>query len=275
MSNAIPTLAPAGPVPRPDRTPRRRSPALTMPTWLISLGSLALLMTLWELAVAVGLVSPRELPPPSQVAEAGWTLLTTQNLLSDVAISVGRALVGFVLGSAVAIVVALGTGRSAPVRRLLEPALQVLRPIPALAWVPFSILWFGIGEGQKVFVIALGVFFPVWLNTHLGVARTPQRYLNVARTLGATRRDLFLRVSLPAALPLTVAGLRQGIALAFLLLVAAELTGATAGLGALISQAHLLFRPDLMIVGLMALGVLGASVDFLFARTARRLVPWS
>lgn len=244
-------------------------------SWLLSIGSLAVVLALWELVVAVGLVSARHAPPPSRVAAAGLDLLSSGGLLGDLMISVERALAGYVVGSVVAVAVALATGRSPLIRGLLEPTLQVLRPIPALAWVPFSILWFGIGEGQKVFVIALGVFFPVWLNAHLGVAGTSVRYLNVARTLGATRRDLFLRVSLPAALPLTVAGLRQGIALAFLLLVAAELTGATSGLGALISQAHLLFRPDQMIVGLLLLGALGAVVDFLFARAARRLVHWS
>jgi ABC-type nitrate/sulfonate/bicarbonate transport system permease component len=257
------------------RLPRPISRGSLHSSWLLSIGSLAVVLAVWELVVAVGLVSPRHLPPPSRVATAGLDLLTSGGLLGDLAISVGRALAGYVIGSVVAVAVALATGRSPLIRGLLEPTLQVLRPIPALAWVPFSILWFGIGEGQKVFVIALGVFFPVWLNSHLGVAGTPARYLNVARTLGATRRDLFLRVSLPAALPLMVAGLRQGIALAFLLLVAAELTGASSGLGALISQAHLLFRPDQMIVGLVLLGVLGAVVDFLFARAARRLVPWS
>lgn len=246
-----------------------------LPSWLLPIASLAAVVALWELVVFTGLVPARQAPPPSAVLAAGAELLQAGTLVGDVLISVRRALTAYVVGSAIAIAVALFTGRSTLVRGLVEPTLQVLRPIPALAWVPFSILWFGIGEGQKLFVIALGVFFPVWLNTHLGVAGTPLRYLNVGRTLGANRLDLFLRVSLPAAMPFAVAGLRQGIALAFLLLVAAELTGASTGLGALISQSHLLFRADRMAVGLLLLGLIGAGVDYAFARAARRLVPWS
>ncbi|MCZ2825034.1 MULTISPECIES: ABC transporter permease [unclassified Modestobacter] len=271
MASAVASARPqAGPDER-----RRLTPPVRLPSWLLPIGSLTVTVAVWELVVTTGLVSARDAPPPSAVLAAGLDLLQAGTLVNDVLISGRRALTAYVVGSALAIAVALFTGRSRVVRGLLEPTLQILRPIPALAWVPFSILWFGIGEGQKLFVIALGVFFPVWLNTHLGVAGTPLRYLNVARTLGANRRDLFFRVSLPAALPFAVAGLRQGIALAFLLLVAAELTGASTGLGALIAQSHLLFRADRMVVGLILLGLIGAAVDFLFSRAARRLVPWS
>lgn len=259
----------------PRATPAVRRQPRALPSWLLAVGSLAAAVALWETVIRIGLLPARLLPPPSAVVAAGGELLAAGTLVADVGVSVRRALLAFVVGSGVAVIVALGTGRSRVVRGVLEPLLQVLRPIPGLAWVPFSILWFGIGEGQKLFVIAFGVFFPVWLNTHLGVANTPARFVNVARTLGATRRDLFFRVGLPAALPFAVAGLRQGIALAFLLLVAAELTGASSGLGALISQAHLLFRADRMVVGLVTLGVLGAAVDFIFSGIVRRLVHWS
>lgn len=160
------------------------------------------------------------------------------------------------------------------VRLLLEPVIQVLRPIPGIAWIPFAILWFGVGEVPKLFIISLGVFFPVWLSTHVGVQATRSQYVEAAQSLGLGAHELFYRVVLPAALPSIVTGLRQGLAIAFILVVAAELTGASTGLGNLISQSHLTFRTDRMLVGLALLGVLGALVDFGFSRLARRLVHW-
>jgi NitT/TauT family transport system permease protein/sulfonate transport system permease protein len=192
----------------------------------------------------------------------------------DVYWSVRRALTGLVTGSLLGIVVGLFTGRVLAVRLLLEPVIQVLRPIPGIAWIPFAILWFGVGEVPKLFIISLGVFFPVWLSTHVGVIATRSQYVEAAQSLGAGKRELFYRVVLPATLPSIVTGLRQGLAIAFILVVAAELTGASSGLGNLISQSHLIFRTDRMLVGLALLGVLGALVDFGFSRLARWIVHW-
>lgn len=241
---------------------------------VFAFGALCAQVAVWEIVVRAGLIDPLVLPPPSSVLRAAMQLVADGTLIADLTTSTRRALMGYVLGSAAAIPIGMITGSWRVGAVLFEPLLQLLRPIPALAWVPFSILWLGIGESQKLFVIALGVFFPVWLNTHIGMGNTPQRYVDVARTLGCNRLDLLVRVGLPAALPYVVAGLRQGIALAFLLLVAAELTGAEAGLGALISQSHLLYRTDRMLVGLLALGVLGAAVDLAFSKVARRVVFW-
>jgi len=241
---------------------------------LLSLASLALFCAIWEAASRAGLISDRLIPPPSDVAEAAWELLREGTLLRDVYWSSRRALTGLLLGSGVGILVGLFTGRIAAVRLLLEPVIQVLRPIPGIAWIPFAILWFGVGEIPKLFIIALGVFFPVWLSTHVGVMRTRLQYVEAAQSLGLAPHELFHRVVLPAALPSIVTGLRQGLAIAFILVVAAELTGASTGLGNLISQSHLAFRTDRMLVGLALLGVLGALVDFGFSRLARKLVHW-
>lgn len=241
---------------------------------LLSLGSLALFCVLWEVASRAGLISDRLIPAPSEVAQAAWKLLEDGQLLRDVYWSGRRALSGLVTGSVIAILVGLFTGRVTVVRLLLEPIIQVLRPIPGIAWIPFAILWFGVGEAPKLFIISLGVFLPVWLSTHVGVMATRPQYVEAAQSLGASRHELFFRVVLPAALPSIVTGLRQGLAIAFILVVAAELTGASAGLGNLISQSHLIFRTDRMLVGLALLGVLGALVDFGFSRLARWLVHW-
>jgi len=241
---------------------------------LLSLASLTLFCVAWEGASRAGLISNRLIPPPTHVGEAAWELFTEGVLLRDVYWSSRRALAGLVTGSLLGVVVGLFTGRVLPVRLLLEPVIQVLRPIPGIAWIPFAILWFGVGEVPKLFIISLGVFFPVWLSTHVGVMATRSQYVEAAQSLGIGKHEMFYRVVLPAALPSIVTGLRQGLAIAFILVVAAELTGASAGLGNLISQSHLTFRTDRMLVGLALLGVLGAFVDFGFSRLARRLVHW-
>jgi len=242
--------------------------------FFLSLASLTLFCLLWEGASRTGVISDRLIPAPTEVAQAAWELFNEGILSRDVYWSVRRALTGLVTGSVLGIVVGLFTGRVLVVRLLLEPVIQVLRPIPGIAWIPFAILWFGVGEVPKLFIISLGVFFPVWLSTHVGVIATRSQYVEAAQSLGAGKRELFYRVVLPATLPSIVTGLRQGLAIAFILVVAAELTGASSGLGNLISQSHLIFRTDRMLVGLALLGVLGALVDFGFSRLARWIVHW-
>ncbi len=240
---------------------------------LLPLVSLALAIVVWEVAVRVT-DSSALIPPPTEVLTAAGELWESGVLQEGILWSTRRALLGFAAGASLAVVVGLLTGRVALLRILLQPLIQVLRPIPALAWVPISILWFGVGESPKIFIIALGVFFPVWLSTHLGVGSTPAIYLEVARTLGVPRWATLVRVTLPAALPHIISGLRVAFALAFILLVAAELTGTSVGLGAIISQASLVYRPDRMFVGMLCLGILGAVIDQLLTRAVRRLNYW-
>src|SRR5262249_47863017 len=160
--------------------------------------------------------SNRLIPPPSHVVEAAWELLSDGVLLRDIYWSTRRAITGFVTGGLLGILVGLFTGRVLAVRLLVEPVIQVLRPIPGIAWIPFAILWFGVGEIPKLFIISLGVFFPVWLSTHVGVMATRSQYVEAAQSLGLGAHELFYRVVLPASLPSIVTGLRQGLAIAFI-----------------------------------------------------------
>jgi NitT/TauT family transport system permease protein/sulfonate transport system permease protein len=176
----------------------------------LSLASLTLFCVAWEAGSRTGLISNRLIPAPSHVAEAAWELIGDGTLFRDIYWSGRRALVGMLTGSLLAILVGLFTGRVLFVRLLLEPVIQVLRPIPGIAWIPFAILWFGVGEVPKLFIISLGVFFPVWLATHVGVMATRSQYVEAAQSLGLGKRELFYRVVLPAALPSIVTGLRQG-----------------------------------------------------------------
>lgn len=242
---------------------------------ILPLLSLALVITGWDLAVRLELFPSRLLPTPGEVVVAARQMYADGTLLADAAASFRRAVQGFVVGSVIAVLVGTLTGRSRIARGLLEPTIQVIRPIPAIALVPLAILWFGIGEESKLFLTSLGVFFPVWVNTHVGVAATRDDYLRVAASLGAPRLLTFTHVVVPAALPFILTGLRQGIATSLILIVASEQSGVTEGLGFRLDQARLFSQPDRLFVCLAALGIVGALTDQLFHQTTRRAVRWA
>jgi len=242
---------------------------------LIPVFSLAGVVVAWDLLVHLHIFSPSLLPTPGAVVEAAAEMNRQGTLLGDATASFRRALSGFVVGSAAAIVVGALTGRSRIARALLEPTIQVIRPIPAIALVPLAILWFGIGEESKLFLTSLGVFFPVWVNTHVGISSTREDYLRVAACAGAPRHQVFTSVILPAALPFILTGLRQGIAMSLILIVASEQAGVTEGLGFRLDQARLFSQPDRLFACLLALGIVGALADQLFHRSTSRFVRWS
>jgi len=152
--------------------------------------------------------------------------------------------------------------------------LHGFRSIPAIALVPLAVVWFGIGEMSKIALITWGTFFPVWISTYLGARDVNPTLIRSARSLGVGHAGLLLRVILPGALPMILAGLRQSLAISLVVMVAAELVGATLGLGELIASAQQIFRIDRMFVGLLALGAIGFALDRLFVFVTQRLFPW-
>jgi len=235
-----------------------------------------LFLAVWEIAprVVPG-INLKMFPPPSQIAgvfaQMTWG---TGEIWPHLGASLLRALWGFLLGSSLGIAAGVLTGHFTALRQLSDPVLHGLRAIPAIAVVPLAIVWFGLGDLSKVMLIAWGAFFPVWVNTFIGVRDIPPVFLRSAATLGAGRMAAIVQVALPAALPFVFAGLRQATSVAFVVLVAAELVGAEKGLGFLISFAHLVFRVDIMFVGLIYLGAIGFAADQLFAWLLHRLFPW-
>lgn len=237
--------------------------------------SILLFLIIWEGFSRLSALSISLFPPPTWVIQELIRMIQSGMWGSDVLISLQRVISGFLLGSAIGITVGLMTGRIEVVRALLEPVIQLLRPIPSIAWVSISIFWFGLGEGAKLFLISYGVFFHVWLNTHVGVTTVDPVLIRAARSLGAKGKQLFFEVILPSSLPFIVAGLRIGVAVAFIVLVAAELTGASAGIGFRISHSREIWRADRMMVGLMTLGVLGGLSDMIFSQISKRVVFWT
>jgi len=228
----------------------------------------------WEALSRSGLVNEVMLPAPSTIAQSGWSLLLTGELARHLGASLLRAVLGFVSGSVLAIALGVAMAQIPLLHAAINPLVQMFRAVPSLAFVPLAIFWFGIGETSKIFLIAWGVFFPVWVNTYIGVRDSNPLFHRAAASLGASGWRNFAFVVLPAALPFIIAGLRVSLSVALVVLVAAELAGAAFGVGYLIQMSQQVFRVDQMFVGLIVLGVMGFSADFLFERAVRRLFPW-
>jgi ABC-type nitrate/sulfonate/bicarbonate transport system permease component len=214
------------------------------------------------------------LPPPTAVARAGWELIVSGELLHHLRDSLQREFIAFAWAlSAIPIGIAMGWWK--PVHDQLDPLVEMLRPIPPLAWIPLSILWFGVGDTQNQFIIFLGIFFPILLNTVAGVRSVEPNLVRAARCLGSGEGAVLTRVVLRAALPQIVTGIRVGLGFGWMALVAAELVGANSGLGFLINDARTLLRTDTVIVGMITIGIVGLLLDLLIRELARRALPWS
>ncbi|MDG4668244.1 ABC transporter permease [Mycobacterium sp. 236(2023)] len=236
---------------------------------------LVLVALAWSAVAATG-VFPRSLfPPLTDVGKAGWSMFTAGELIPDIMASLLRAATGFAIGATAGFLLAIATAATTTGRLVMQPVLRLFAPIPTIGLVPLAILWFGLGEESKAIVVALGVFVPVWINSHAGLATTPTDFLQAARCLGATRWDTLTRIVIPEATPDIVAGLRVGAAMAFVLIVVAEMTGTTNGLGYRIYQSQLFSQADRLIFCLVVLGILGAAVDQLLARATAPLTRWA
>jgi len=231
-------------------------------------------ITAWEVGSRTGLLPVHWFPPPSTVAGTLFGLATRGELSGHVLATLERVLYGFLLGAAAGTALGLLTGRSPLARALLDPTLQALRSIPSLAWIPLFLLWLGIAETSKVALIALGAFFPVYLNLMLGIAAIDRRLVEVGSLFGYTGFALARRILLPATLPAYVAGLRSGLGLAWMFVVAAELMGASRGLGYLMIDGQTTSRPELVLGAIVLFAVLGKASDFGLERLGARLERW-
>lgn len=214
------------------------------------------------------------LPPPQEVATAAWELGKSGELWKHLKDSLKRELVAF-LWATIAIPLGIAMGWWKEVEEQVDPIVEGLRPVPPLAWIPLSILWFGVGDTQNQFIIFLGCFFPILLNTIAGVKNVEPNLVRAARCLGAGEGRILWRVVLRAALPQIVTGVRIGLGVGWMALVAAELVGANSGLGFLINDARTVLRTDYVIVGMATIGVVGLAIDRAIRVAAARMLPWS
>jgi ABC-type nitrate/sulfonate/bicarbonate transport system permease component len=242
---------------------------------LLNLFGILIFLAIWQvMPLVLPNLNPDIFPPPSLVLKGAWPMIKSGELLANIGVSVGRAFVGFIIASILAILVGVAMARVRVVRELSEPIMHGFRSIPVIALVPLAILWFGIGETSKIALIACGAFFPVWINTFIGIRDVHPIYLRSAACLGASPLKTLFLVALPAALPMILAGLRQAIAISLIVLVAAELSGATQGVAHMMSLGYQLFKVDIMFIGLVTLGALGFLADRLFVWLSAAIFPW-
>lgn len=238
--------------------------------WVLPLG----LILTWHLLSVSGVLSPKILPAPASVFRSGFTLIRSGDLERNLAVSARRAAAGLLLGGSVGFALGLLTGVYALAEGLLDSTLQMLRTIPNLALIPLLILWFGIGEETKILLIALSVFFPLYLNTYHGVRTVDPGLKEMGRVYGLRGWQLFRKVIFPGALPSILIGLRFALGSMWLTLIAAEALAAEAGIGYMTTMAREFMQTDIVVVGTLLYALLGKLADSLARTLERRLLVW-
>ena len=257
--------------PTASRPERRGAP------WAAALLPFALplaLLIAWELSSRLGWLSTRVLPEPLAVVRAFWALAVSGEIWRHVAISSARALGGFAIGGGLGLVLGLLTGSLRSAETLLDSTLQMLRNIPALALIPLVILWFGIDESAKLFLVATGVFFPVYINTFHGIRAVDKGLIEMARSYGLQGWPLYRQVILPGALPSILVGVRFSLGFMWVILIVAETISAQAGIGYMTMNAREFLQTDVVLVGILLYALLGKLADLLSKGLERWLLRW-
>jgi sulfonate transport system permease protein len=232
------------------------------------------LLLVWQWVVAAGYISANLMPPPTQIAQTLGQLVGDGSLAVHVGVSSARVLIGFVIGASLGVAVGAVVGLNRTAQALFDPGFQALRAIPSLAWVPLLLLWAGIDEGPKLSLIAIGAFFPIYLSVVSGFHNVDRKFLEVGAIYGLSGSATVWRILIPAALPSLLTGLRNGLSLSWMFMVAAELIAATRGLGFLLNDGRDTGRADLIIVGIITIAVLGKFSDSLLRTLEHQLLEW-
>ncbi|QIN80876.1 ABC transporter permease subunit [Rubrobacter marinus] len=232
------------------------------------------LLILWEVTVRVGLLDARFFPAPTSIASTFVSLLQTGELVFNTWVSLQRLFFGFLLGGIPALALGVVMGLSRPVRAAVDPLISATYPIPKSAILPLILLIFGLGEASKIVMVAIGVFFPVVINTVAGVLEIDKIYHDVGKNYGASRWQVFRTVALPGAMPLIMTGVKLGVGMGLILIAIAEMVGAKSGLGFMIWNAWQTFAVETMYVGLVVIAVLGFLFSLLLNELERFIIPW-
>jgi sulfonate transport system permease protein len=252
-----------------SRIPPRRAPDVVL-AWIIPV----LLLAAWELAADSGLIAARVLPAPSAVARALWRTWQDGSLVANVGISAVRALQGLAIGGLLGFGLGVVNALWRPAEIALDSSLQMLRNIPHLAIVPLVILWFGIGEEAKIFLVAIGVVFPIYVNTYHGIRTIEPTLVEMARVYGLNALALFWRVILPGALPSIFVGLRYGLGIMWLTLIVAETISASSGIGYMTMNAREFLQTDVVLLGIIIYALLGKLSDVIVKLFERAALSW-
>jgi sulfonate transport system permease protein len=246
------------------------SPWQQLIPWLIPVGSIIV----WQILSQIGLISTRVLPAPTQIVEAAFRLALSGELLRNVGISLYRALVGFLIGGSIGLSLGLLNGLSRSAERLLDSSLQMIRNIPHLAMIPLVILWFGIGDPARIFLVTLGVFFPIYINTFAGIRAIDPNLLEMGKVYGLNRKQLFGQIVLPGALPSMLVGLRYALGLMWLTLIVAETIAANSGIGYMAMNAREFMQTDVVVMSILLYALLGKLADSIVRALEQWWLPW-
>lgn len=239
--------------------------------WLLPV----LLLVIWELSARAGWLSTRVLPEPGAIFKSGWELLKSGELHHHVLISTQRALTGLAIGGGLGLLLGLITGSFRRAEILLDTTLQMVRNVPPLALIPLVILWFGIDESAKIFIVAIGVFFPLYLNTYHGIRSVDPALIEMAKSYGVTGWRLYRDVILPGALSSILVGLRFSLGLMWVLLIVSETISATEGIGYMTMNAREFLRTDIVLVGILLYALLGKLADVIARLLERFWLRWN
>ncbi len=277
-TTSVPELASTGAITTRSTTAAGSSPAWWKHSTLLSLASAGVLLLIWQLVTSFGWIAPLFLPPPSavwakllQVSGEGFMDAT---LWQHAIASLSRVAVALLVALATAIPVGLWMGLSPTARGVLDPFIELYRPVPPLAYLPLIVIWFGIGELSKVLLISLAIFAPVVIATATGVRSTDETRLRAAQSFGATRAQLLRHVVLPSALPDILTGVRVGLGVGWSTLVAAELVAATRGLGFMVQSAAQFLSTDIVVLGIFVIALIAFALELALRAVQRKLVPW-
>jgi ABC-type nitrate/sulfonate/bicarbonate transport system permease component len=241
---------------------------------LLGLISPLALLAVWELCARFGFIDTRFFPAPSSVMSTLIDMLRTGELISHTAISMERLAYGTILGGLPALVLGIAMGLNRPIRALFDPLIAATYPVPKSAILPLALLIFGLGEGSKIFMVAIGVFFPMVINTTTGVLEINKIYLDVGQNYKANRWNTFWTIALPGALPVIMTGFKLGVGIGLVLIAVAEMVGAKSGLGYLIWSAWSTFAVEQMYVGLFVIAIIGFLISLGLNELERVIIPW-
>lgn len=239
--------------------------------WLLPI----VIVILWQVLGQLNLIKSTMLPTPFEVVEAGIRLFQTGELQENVYISTKRAVIGFAIGGAIGFLLGLFNGTILFFEKLTDTSIQMIRTIPHLALIPLVILWFGIGESAKIFLVAVGVMFPIYINTFSGIKNVDRKLIEMGKVYGMSKWQLFTNIILPGAMPNILVGIRYALGVTWISLIVAETIGSEGGIGYMATTAREFMQMDVVVLTIVLYAILGKLSDFIAKLCEQRLLKWN
>jgi len=231
-------------------------------------------LIIWQLGSYFKLVNPFIMPPPLEIIKSFFSMLLKGPLLADIYSSIRRVFVGFTCAFLIAVPLGIVLGWNKSLSQYFLPAIEFIRPIPPIAWIPLAILWFGVSDLSSYFITTIASFFPIFVNSFVGAESVEKVHINAALSLGASRGRVITKVLFPSALPFVLTGMRIGLGVAWMSVIAAELIAAQSGLGYMIQLHRMLLETHKVIAGMISIGIIGLAMNLFMLYLERKLVPW-